>query len=112
MSQLILENWFGKTLELKPRAETLLDAIHRERLDWMHLCGKKGRCITCRIRILEGMEHLSALSKAEERYRNLNTLAADERLTCQTTCLSSEATVVGCTPKATQLPHIEYGSRK
>lgn len=110
MPTLHLQNWAGKELPLTSERRTLLDVIHGEYLDWMHLCGKRGRCITCRIQIMEGMEHLSPLSPYEERYRRAGALRDDERLTCQTRCLSKDpaARIVGRTPEETQLPHLDY----
>ncbi|MGF1533720.1 MAG: 2Fe-2S iron-sulfur cluster-binding protein [Bernardetiaceae bacterium] len=110
MPTLCLKNWSGRCISLPDTRETLLAAIHRERLDWMHLCGGRGRCVTCRIQIIEGMEHLSPLTAPEERFRKLDALRPDERLTCQATCLNKDlqARIEARTPKATQLPHMTY----
>lgn len=109
MTKLILQNWKGLKIPLLPD-QTLLEAIHAQRLDWMHLCGKKGRCVTCRIKIISGGELLNPLTKHELRFQKLNALATDERLSCQAICPSSqeESVIVGYTPKATQLPHLLY----
>ena len=83
MPLLTIENLPGAVLEV-PAGTTLLDALHGAGFDWMHACGARGRCTTCRVQI-----------------------RADERLTCQARLLTGA--VQGRAPKATQLPHQRYG---
>ncbi|GAA4359959.1 hypothetical protein GCM10023185_27130 [Hymenobacter saemangeumensis] len=85
---------------------TLLAALQAAGHDWMHACGARGRCTTCRLQVVSGMENLSPLSAAEQRYRAAGRLRSDERLTCQARL--AEGDVSGCVPEATQLPHVRY----
>ena len=86
--------------------QTVLKAIQSTGTDWMHACGGKGRCTSCRMVVLAGHENLSPESAAELKYREAGRLKANERLTCQCTVTGSEVLVR--VPKATQLPHQNY----
>jgi 2Fe-2S ferredoxin len=105
MALLTIENLPGAAVEV-PAGATLLAALQAAGHDWMHACGAKGRCTTCRVQVRSGMENLSPPADAELRYRAAGRLLANERLTCQTRLLAGE--VVGCVPEATKLPHVRY----
>ncbi|HEX8426726.1 2Fe-2S iron-sulfur cluster-binding protein [Hymenobacter sp.] len=89
-----------------PTGSTLLAALQAAGYDWMHACGAKGRCTTCRIILVSGAEALTPPTAAELRYRTANRLQENERLTCQT-CLPA-GDVEGRVPEATKLPHLHY----
>ncbi|WP_316932669.1 2Fe-2S iron-sulfur cluster binding domain-containing protein [Anditalea andensis] len=62
----------------------VIELIHENYIDWMHACGKKGRCTSCKMIVDEGMENLSPLSAREKYYAEKGRLKPAERLTCQT----------------------------
>ena len=96
-------------LEVKvAQGQTLLKALQEQGNDWMHACGGKGRCTTCRIIVLQGLEHFGPLTEAEIRYRNKGRLQVNERLTCQCTLENGDA--IGKVPEQTKLPHLSYSS--
>jgi 2Fe-2S ferredoxin len=105
MPLLTIENLPGAVVEV-PAGRTLLQALQAAGHDWMHACGAKGRCTTCRLRVLAGAEMLSPLTDAELRYRAAGRLLASERLTCQAQLIAGE--VRGRVPDATKLPHLRY----
>ena len=102
---LTIENLLGAAVPV-PAGATLLAALQAAGHDWMHACGAKGRCTTCRLRVSAGAEQLSPPTEAELRYRAAGRLRPDERLTCQTRLPAGD--VRGRVPKATQLPHVRY----
>ena len=102
MPLLTIENLPGATVEV-PAGATLLAALQAAGHDWMHACGAKGRCTTCRLEVLAGPENLSPLTDAELRYRAAGRLLPHERLTCQARLPAGAAR--GRVPAATQLPH-------
>lgn len=104
MPTVIIANLKSKSIHCEDKRESLLDILLTV-TDWMHACGGKGRCTTCKAKILVGMDHLSPRTKPEEQYAKLNKLRDDERLTCQT-YVSGDVTVE--VPKETQLPHLKY----
>ena len=89
-----------------PAGATLLAALHAAGHDWMHACGAKGRCTTCRLQVRAGAENLSPPTAAELRYQAAGRLLPDERLACQARLPAGET--VGRVPEATQLPHVRY----
>lgn len=105
MPKLTVQNLAGLTVKIAP-GQTLLQALQAEGQDWMHACGGKGRCTTCRIIVLEGLAHFGPLTEAEMRYRNRGRLQENERLACQCTLASGDA--LGKVPEQTKLPHLKY----
>jgi 2Fe-2S ferredoxin len=105
MPLLTIENLPGAAVEV-PAGANLLAALQTAGHDWMHACGAKGRCTTCRLQVSAGLDNLSPLTAAEERYRAAGRLRPDERLTCQARLPAGD--VIGRVPEATQLPHLYY----
>ncbi len=105
MALLTIENLPGAGVNV-PAGATLLAALQAAGHDWMHACGAKGRCTTCRLEVKAGLEHLSPLTPPEQRYQAAGRLRANERLTCQAHLPAGE--VVGRVPEATKLPHVAY----
>ena len=105
MALLTIENLPGAVINV-PADTTLLVAAHAAGFDWMHACGAKGRCTTCRVQVEAGMEHLGPLTGAEQRYRAAGRLGLNERLMCQVRLPDGE--VSGRVPEATKLPHVQY----
>lgn len=66
-----------------PAGRTVLAAIHAAGHAWWHACGAKGRCTTCRVRVLAGAEFITPLTAPELRYRAAGRLPETERLACQ-----------------------------
>jgi len=107
MPKLTVQNLAGLAVEVAP-GQTLLHALQAQGIDWMHACGGKGRCTTCRITVLQGIEHMGPLTESEMRYRSKGRLQDNERLTCQCTLTRGDAT--GKVPNPTKLPHLTYTS--
>ncbi len=105
MAKITVQNLGGLTVNVSA-PQTVLRAIQETGLDWMHACGAKGRCTTCRVEILQGMENLSAETAAELKYREAGRLKKTERLTCQVTVLQGDVQVK--VPRQVQLPHQKY----
>ena len=72
----------------------------------MHACGKKGRCTTCKMIVLAGMENLSTVNEREEFYRKVGGLKPNERLSCQTIMIGGELTIR--VAEENKLPHLQY----
>lgn len=106
MAKIRIENLFDKILQADTQ-KTLLQNFQEHALDWMHACGGKGRCTTCRVFIKQGMENFSALTAAEVRYRSQGALRDLERLSCQAQIIGDVVIVV---PDDCKLPHIQYSA--
>ena len=105
MPLLTIENLLGATMDV-PADATLLAALQAAGHDWMHACGAKGRCTTCRLQVRTGQENLSPPTAAELRYQAAGRLLPTERLTCQAQLPVGDVT--GRVPEATKLPHVRY----
>ena len=104
MPEITIANLQSKTIRGENKSERLLDVLLRE-TDWMHACGGKGRCTTCKARILKGLDQLAPRTEHEERFFKMNKLQPDERLTCQVEVAGDLTLEV---PNETQLPHLVY----
>ena len=107
MARIVIENLFGKVLEIQDINKTLLQHFQAYYLDWMHACGGKGRCTTCKIMIREGMEHCTELTEAEHQYRAQKALSHVERLSCQ---VKTSGDLIIRIPDECKLPHITYSN--
>src|SRR5262249_25386683 len=72
-----------KAVEATP-AETILEASLRSHIPHMHACGGKARCSTCRVVILEGMEHCPTRNGPEQVMADRLGFDPTVRLACQT----------------------------
>ena len=108
MPKIIVKNLYEKVISFEKNNDqqrSVLALIQEENIDWMHACGAKGNCTTCKFMIDEGEENLSELSEAELRYKNAGRLLDKERLACQTIPNGSIEILV---PEKYKLPHMNY----
>jgi 2Fe-2S ferredoxin len=104
MHTIFIQN-LQKTILTKETSRPLLYILREEFVDWMHACGGKGRCTTCKALIVSGMENLNELSDAERRYFENGELLPGERLACQ---IRITGDIVIKVPEETKLPHLHY----
>jgi len=107
MVKIVIENLAQKELPDVDQSKSILKVVQSHFIDWMHACGGKGRCTTCKMIVVEGMERLSRITPAEKKYRVLGQLAENERMACQTRALGSCRIRV---PEENQMPHMDYTS--
>lgn len=107
MPEVTVKNLYSKTIHCESKTEKLIDILLAE-TDWMHACGKKGKCTTCTAKILSGHTSLGDLTDAEKRFINLGRLKDGYRLACQATV---HADVVISTPESYKLPHLKYSDQ-
>ena len=105
MARIVIVNLFNKVLEPENLSKSLLQHFHDNQLDWMHACGGKGRCTSCKAIILKGAENIVRLTPAEIRYKDLGLLAENERLCCQARIIGD---VELAAPEEYKLPHLKY----
>jgi ferredoxin, 2Fe-2S len=104
MVKIVIENMAGKEV-IGKAGSSALRLLHENGVDWMHACGGKGRCTTCKMIVIMGAEALGPLTDTEKRYRTKNELGFTERLACQ-----AKVTAV-ChiqVPEEYKLPHLTY----
>lgn len=105
MVKIVIENLGRKELEVNNSSKTVLNHLHEHYLDWMHACGAKGRCTTCKMVVIDGAEHLNEFTKAELKYIDRGELGQNERLACQAI---ASGDIIIRVPRAGKLPHINY----
>ena len=67
-----------------PRGFTILEASRFGGIPHASVCGGRGRCSTCRVRVVKGLRDLPPPSEAERRVLARVAAAPDVRLACQT----------------------------
>jgi len=72
----------GKEIEIE-EGETILQAAVRAGIALAHICGGNGRCSTCRVIILDGLEHCAPRCRKEQAIAELLQFAPEVRLACQ-----------------------------
>jgi len=105
MVKIVIENLAQKELSLINPHKSILALVQSNFIDWMHACGGKGRCTTCKMIVVKGMENLSAPTLAELNYRRLGQLSENERLACQASALGFCSVRV---PDESKMPHMVY----
>jgi 2Fe-2S ferredoxin len=105
MGKVVIQNLGGKSIDCRGKKERLLDIL-LQATDWMHACGGKGRCTTCKAIILKGIEKLPERTEAEMRFVNMGRLQPNERLCCQVEIESID--LVLKVPEENKLPHLAY----
>ncbi len=105
MAKITIQNLYNREIVVTDYTKPALIQFGFNQLDWMHACGGKGRCTTCRFKIIEGIGHIESLTKAEERYREQNLLQQNERLACQAIVIGD---IVISVPNDCKLPHLQY----
>lgn len=105
MPKILIRNLNNKTILANDESGSILNLIHREGIDWMHACGAKGRCTTCKAVIHEGIESFGSDSEPEVKFRAMGKLKADERLTCQN---SLKGDIEISVAEENKFPHMEY----
>lgn len=66
-----------------PRGPTLLDVSRFNDVPHAAVCGGRGRCSTCRVRVTDGADDLPPPSPSEQRVLERISAAPDVRLACQ-----------------------------
>lgn len=62
---------------------SILEASVRHDVDHMHACGGSARCTTCRIEVVEGIEHCPPPDERERQVTEINGIGPNVRLACQ-----------------------------
>ena len=106
MPRIVIQNLGNLTIDSEHPDRKVIEIIHENGTDWMHACGKKGRCTTCRMIVLDGKENLSADTEAELVYRKQNRLRSNERLSCQAQLMKGELIIR--VPEINKFPHLDY----
>ncbi|MEQ8477380.1 2Fe-2S iron-sulfur cluster-binding protein [Fulvivirga sp.] len=106
MVHIKIANLNDLTIQNNDNSKTLLTILQENYIDWMHACGAKGRCTTCKCIVKSGIEHFGGLTQPEINFKNMGRLNDNERLTCQTRIVKGEVEIE--VPESSKLPHMDY----
>lgn len=106
MPRIVIQNLGNLTIDSEHPDRKVIEIIHENGTDWMHACGKKGRCTTCKMIVIVGQENLSPETEQELGYRRQNRLKSNERLSCQSQILKGELLIR--VPEIYKFPHLAY----
>ncbi len=84
---------------------SVLAILHKNNFDWMHACGGKGRCTTCRFTILQGRDNLRVTTAAENEFLEVGKILPTQRMACQASPLGDVEIEV---PEKCKLPNVNY----
>ena len=105
MALIVIDNLAKKTIQVQDFSKTLLQHLQDAQTDWMHACGGKGRCTTCMVQIVKGLENLEPKTSFENKYESQGIIQYNERLACQAKIIGDVTIFV---PDENKLPHITY----
>ena len=63
---------------------TILEAMHKAKINHTHVCGDNARCTTCRVYIMDGLNNCLPRNEGEMHLANKLGFPEDIRLACQT----------------------------
>ncbi|MCJ7687096.1 MAG: 2Fe-2S iron-sulfur cluster-binding protein, partial [Desulfobacteraceae bacterium] len=63
---------------------TILEAIHKAKINHIHVCGGNARCTTCRVYIMNGLSNCLPRNVKEKQLAEKLGFPQDIRLACQT----------------------------
>jgi len=89
----------GQLVEIQP-GTTILEASRMAGIPHASVCGGRGRCSTCRVRISEGLERLPAASEQERKVLDRVGAPPNVRLACQSRPTANIAVVPLLPPTA------------
>jgi adenylate cyclase len=75
------------------QGQSILNASLSAGIPHYHACGGNGKCSTCRILVMEGMEYLTPHSEKEKLLRERMRIPSNVRLACQTFVTGSPVSV-------------------
>jgi 2Fe-2S ferredoxin len=108
MPRIVIQNLENLIIDSETTDGKVIELIHQNGIDWMHACGKNGRCTTCKMIILDGQENLSPETDRELFYRKQKRLNPNERLTCQAKLVQGFITIK--VADCNKFTHLNYSS--
>ncbi len=110
MPKITIFNQGQKVVEYKLNNEapmSILAILQENNIDWMHACGGKGKCTSCRCDVMEGEENLATRTEVESNYLEVGRLLETQRLTCQT---MPSGNVLVSIPEKNKLSEVNYSN--
>ena len=110
MAKITISNQGAKVVDFKVNNEspqTVLAILQENYIDWMHACGGKGRCTTCRFNISGEVNNLATQTVAEKDFIETGKILASQRMACQAQVMGDIEIEV---PEKCKLPGVTYSN--
>lgn len=91
----------GTTVQFPP-GRSILEASRAAAIPHASVCGGRGRCSTCRVRIMRGAENLPPASAAEQKVLDRVKAGIQVRLACQTRPRGGEVEIMRLLPASAE----------
>jgi len=107
MPKITISNQGQKVVAFKINNDkkSVLTILQENNIYWMHACGGKGRCTSCRCTILDGADNLANRTEIENTFLEAGRIQFNERMACQAIALGD---VVVEVPEKCKLPGVNY----
>ena len=108
MPKITISNQGQKVVDFNLNNETpstVLTILQENNIYWMHACGAKGRCTTCRLNIIDGQDNFSDKTQAEIDFLEAGRILDTQRMACQAIPLDDIEIEV---PEKCKLPGVNY----
>ena len=108
MPKITISNQGQKVVDFNLNNElplSILAILQENNIDWMHACGGKGRCTTCRFNIINEANNLAKITDAERTFIDAEKLLPTQRMACQAVPIGVIAIEV---PEKCKLPSVNY----
>lgn len=110
MAKITISNQGAKVVDFKVNNESpqsVLSILQENYIDWMHACGGKGRCTTCRFNTSEGLSNLAPTTDAENTFIEAGKILKSQRMACQALAIGDIEIEV---PEKCKLPGVTYSN--
>lgn len=108
MPKITISNLGRKDVEFNFNNESplpVLSILQENNTDWMHACGGKGRCTTCRFNVVKGGENLKKTTEAEIQFLASKKILPTQRMACQAIPTGNIEIEV---PEKCKIPSVNY----
>jgi len=110
MPKITISNQGHKVVNFKLNNETpvtVLAILQENNIDWMHACGGKGKCTSCKCTIVSGEANLGTKTQVEIDFIDSDKILNSQRMTCQALLLGDIEIEV---PEKNKLPGVNYSN--
>ncbi|MCF6360729.1 MAG: (2Fe-2S)-binding protein [Cyclobacteriaceae bacterium] len=108
MPKITISNQGQKVVNYKLNNEsplTVLAILQENNIDWMHACGGKGKCTSCKCNVITGESSLRSRTEVEKDFLIAGRISESQRMTCQAVPLGDIEIEV---PEKNKLPGVNY----
>ncbi len=110
MPKITISNQGHKVVNYKLNNETpitVLAILQENNIDWMHACGGKGKCTSCKCIIVSGEVNLDTKTQVEIDFIDSGKISDSQRMICQVLVFGDVGIEVS---EKNKLPNVNYSN--